>query len=184
MDTIELARPGRVRTTIHFSQGVLIQGYDGHTVWGLNPFQGDTAPHPLEAGTAKNVIAGGDLDGPLLDYAAKGNRVSLVGVDTADGHPAYALRVVRPDSTDDTYFVDTTSFLQVKWQGHRVMDGKPVVFETYFRDYRRVSGVMVAFRLDSGTEGSPANLHFVFDSATIDPVIPDARFVMPPAGSR
>jgi hypothetical protein len=184
VDTIELARPLRVRTTIHFSSGVLIQGYDGHTVWGVNPFQGDTAPHPLDAGTAKNVIAGGDMDGPLVDYATKGNRLTLLGIDTADGRPAYAIRVVRPDSTDDTYFVDTASFLQVKWQGHRVMDGKPVVFESYFRDYRRVGGVMIAFRIDSGVEGEPAGQHMIFDAALVDPPISDARFVMPPAGSR
>jgi hypothetical protein len=184
VDTIELARPLRVRTSIHFSMGVLIQGYDGHTVWGVDPFQGDTAPHPLDAGTAKNVIAGGDMDGPLIDYAAKGNRVSLVGVDTADGHPAYALRVVRPDSTDDTYFVDTASYLVTKWQGHRVMAGKPVVFESYFRDYRRVGGVMIPFRIDSGVEGQPAGQHMIFDGAVVDPPIPDARFVMPSAGSR
>ena len=150
---------------------------------GISPFQGDATPHPLEPENARNVIAADDLDGPLVNCQAKGNRVTLVGVDTADGRPAYVLHVVRRDSTEDRYYIDTTSALQVKWEGHRMQNGVPVVFDTYFRDYRRVSGVMVAFRTDSETRGRPGATHILFDSVAINVPIDRSRFVMP-GGSR
>jgi len=184
VDTVELARPLRVRTTIHFGDRVLVQGYDGRTAWAINPFAGDTAAHALDPGTAKNVIAGADMDGPLVDHAARGIGVALAGLDTADGRPAWALRVTRPDSTTDTYFVDTASSLLTKWQGNRTIGGTPVVFETWFRDYRPVDGLMFPFQLVSATRGRPGNQRMDFDSVQVNAPIPDARFRIPaPAGS-
>jgi hypothetical protein len=179
VDTIEMARGGRVRTTIHFPAGALIQGYDGTTVWGINPFQGDTTPHPLDAGTAKNVIAGGDMDGPLLDYGRRGIRVTFAGLDTAAGRPAWALTVIRPDSNLDTYFVDTASYQITKWQGHRQADGVPVVYETYFQDYRRFGGMWFSCRLESHTLGRPGKQVIVVDSVVVDPPVAADRFSMP-----
>ena len=179
VDTVEMARGGRVRTTVHLPAGVLVQGFDGRTVWGINPFQGDTAPHVLDAGTAKNVIAGGDMDGPLLDYRTRGIRVSVARLDTANGRPAWALVVIRPDSNVDTYFVDTASYQLTKWQGHRVADGVPVIYETYFRDYRRVAGFWFSCRLESHTLGQPGQQVIVVDSVTVDPPVEDSRFQMP-----
>jgi len=179
IDTIEMARPGRIRTTIHFPQGMLVQAYDGRTVWGVNPLAGDTAPHPLDEGLAKNVIAGGDLDGPLLDYRARGIRVTLAGLDTADGRPAWALTVVRPDSNVDTYYVDTLSYRVTRWRGHRVANGTPVVYETYFRDYRQVAGLWFPCRLESRTLGRPGEQVILVDSIAVDPAVDDARFRMP-----
>lgn len=178
-DTVELARPQRIRTTIHIGDRLLVQGYDGTTAWAINPFAGDTAPRALDPGTAKNVIAGADMDGPLVDWAARGNRVTLAGLDTADGRPAWALRVTRPDSTTDTYFVDTASCLVTKWQGERVIGGAPVVFETYFRDFRQVDGLTFPFTLVSDTRGRPGTQRMAFDAVAVDVPIPDARFRMP-----
>jgi len=179
IDTIEMARPGRIRTTVHFPAGTLVQGFDGATVWGINPFQGDTTPRVLDAGTAKNVIAGGDMDGPLLDYGARGIRVTLAGLDTADGRPAWALTVIRPDSNVDTYYVDTASYRLTKWRGHREANGTPVVYETYFREYRQVAGLWFSCRLESHTLGRPGEQVIIVDSVMVDPPVDDRRFRMP-----
>ena len=181
-DTIELARPLRIRTTIHLGDRVLVQGYDGDTAWTVNPLWGDSAPHPLDSATAMNVIAGADMDGPLEDYAAKGERVRLAGADTADGRLAWALRVTWPDGSTDTWFVDTTSFMITKWQGERVLDGTPLTFDTWFRDYRRVDGLMFSLLMESDTRGRPGTQRVAFDSIEVNPPIADARFRMPRRG--
>lgn len=178
-DTIVMARPGRILTTVHFPQGTLKQAYDGRTVWGLNPFNGDSTPRVLDSGTAKNVIAGGDMDGPLLDYRARRIQVTLIGLDTAQGTPAWALRVIRPDSTVDTYYVDTASYSLTRWQGKRVADGVPVTYETYFRDYRRYGGLVFPCRLESHTLSRPGQQVIVVDSVAVDLPVNDAWFRMP-----
>ena len=179
VDTIEMARSGRIRTTVHFAQGTLVQGYDGKTVWGINPFAGDTSARVLDTGTAKNVIAGGDMDGPLLDYKARGIQVSLIGLDTAQGKPAWALKVVRPDSTLDTYFIDAASYQLTRWQGHRVSEGVPVIYETVFRDYRRYGGMLFPCRLESRTLDRPGSQLIIVDSVAVDLPVSDERFKMP-----
>jgi hypothetical protein len=179
VDTVELARPLHVRTTLHLNGQTLVQAYDGQVAWTLNPFAGDTAAHPVDPGTAKNIIAGADIDGPFVDFAAKGNVITYAGRDTADGRPVYKLHVTRADSIDDTYFVDTASFLLVKWEGHRTPNGTPVTFETFFRDYRLVAGVQIAHRLDSDTRGQAGGIHIAFDTVMINVPVAPARFALP-----
>src|SRR5690348_2768401 len=55
-DTVELARPGRVRTQITFNGQSFIQAYDGSTAWTVNPFGGSGAPEALPPAAAANVI--------------------------------------------------------------------------------------------------------------------------------
>jgi len=179
VDTVELARPLHVRTTLHLNGQTLVQAYDGQVAWPLNPFAGDTAPHPVDPGTAKNIIAGADIDGPFVDFAAKGNVIAYTGRDTADGRPVYKLHVTRADSTDDTYFLDTATYLLVKWEGHRTPEGVPLTFETFFRDYRPVAGVQIAHHLDSDTRGRPGGIHIAFDTVMINVPVAPARFVLP-----
>src|SRR5690348_3355155 len=115
--TVELARPGRVRTQITFNGQSFIQAYDGSTAWTVNPFGGSGAPEALPPAAAANVIAGGDFEGALVDYARKGNRVVLAGTDTADGKPAWKLVVTLPSGLVDNYYIDAASFLETKWEG-------------------------------------------------------------------
>ncbi|HXF23701.1 MAG TPA: alpha/beta hydrolase-fold protein, partial [Gemmatimonadaceae bacterium] len=181
---VDMARPDRIRTEITLDGGRMIQAYDGKVAWMINPVgsPGDTAPHVLPAGEAANIAAGGDMDGPLLDYAAKGNRVTYAGLDTADGRPAYRLDVVTGRGLDDSYYIDAVSHLQIKWRGHRVMNGKPVVFVSFFRDYRPVDGVMIAFRIDSSTEGQAGGQSITIDTVRMNAQIPPAEFSMPASG--
>ncbi len=179
--SVDLERPNRVRTEITMNGGRIVQAYDGKVGWTINTTSNaaDTMPHVLPAGEAENVAAGGDIDGPLVGYAARGNRVTLAGIDTADGRPAFKLNVVTASGLADTYYIDTTSHLQTKWEGHRTMGGSPVVFESYFRDYRSIDGVMIAFTIMSGTRGESGGQRITFDSVDIDTPMPDSEFTMP-----
>lgn len=179
IDSVELERPRHIRTTIHIGSRLLIQASDGRITWTLNPFAGDTAAHAMSEDAARNVEAGADIDGPLVDYAAKGNRVAYAGIDTADGRPAYALDVVTAAGLHDRYYIDLATHLQTKWTGRRVSDGDTTVIESFFRDYRRVDGVMLAFRIDSDTPGRPGSQHIVFRAAALNVPIDDARFRLP-----
>ena len=178
-DTVELERPLHVRTSIHLGDRALVQASDGRTTWTINPFAGDSVAHLMDADQARNVEAGADFDGPLVDYAAKGNHVTTAGVDTADGRPAWALNVVTADGLHDRYFIDMQSHLQTKWTGERVVNGDTVVFESYFRDYRRIGGVMIAFRIDSDTRGRPGGQHIMVERAEVNVPIDPSRFRMP-----
>ncbi len=178
-DTVELERPLHVRTTLHLGTRTIVQASDGRTTWTVNPMAGDTVPTMMTGGAARNVEAGADFDGPLVDYAAKGNRVTYAGRDTADGRPAFALDVITAVGLHDRYFIDERTHLQSKWEGRRVFGRDTLVFESYFRDYRRVDGVMLAFRIDSDTRGRPGGQHIVIERAELNAPIGPARFRFP-----
>jgi hypothetical protein len=173
---VSIARPPRIRTQFTVAGKTMIQGYDGHRAW---LFDG-TVARPLDADQSANVAAGADLDGPLIDYAAKGNTVELVALDTADGSPAYRLRVKLASGLVDEYFIDTTTWMQTKWRGRRKQDDQPVVFESWFRDYRAVGGVKFAFRIDSRTVGRAGSQLIALDSVRLNPPFASELFTMPP----
>ena len=179
VDTVELERPMKLRTTIVMQGRTLVQAYDGHTAWTIDPFSGPPVPRVMPPAQARNVAAGADMDGPLIDYAAKGNQVTLSGMDTLNGRPEYRIAVTAADGLHDTYYIDARTFLKSHWEGQREMNGKPVVFESYFGDYRRVNGVMFPFRIDSDTKGNPGGQHLRFTSIETNVPVADARFQMP-----
>ena len=170
-----MARPGQIRTTVIIQGRKLIQGNDGHAGWTLDVAR-SRAPRALSPETARNVAAGADFDGPLVDYAAKGNSISFAGMDTAEGRPAYKLRVKLANGLVDSYFIDAKTYMQTKWEGDRTTaDGSPITYVSYFRDYRPIEGVMWAHRIDSGTKGEPATQHIVTETVRFNVAEPRRR---------
>ena len=174
---VSIARPPRIRSQFTMNGRTMTQGYDGHIAW---LFDG-SASHPLTPDQSANVAAGADFDGPLVDYAAKGNQVALVGLDTADGRPAYDVRVTLASGLVDDYFIDTVTWMQTKWRGGRKEDTVAVVYESWFRDYRRIGGVKFAFRIDSRTVGRAGSQLIALDSVQVNPKLAPDLFTMPPS---
>ena len=179
--TITLARdPDRIRSEIAFGPRLFVQAYDGSVAWASNPFGGDTVAAPLARDEARNVAAGADMDGPLVNWLDKGNLLSEPSPDTADGRRAWRIDVTTADSLHDRYWIDALSLMQTKWEGARTQAGRPVVFVSYFRDWREVGGVKWAFRIDSETRGRPGGQHFAFDSVLVNVAITPESFALPP----
>ncbi len=176
---VEQKRPGMMRTEIGMQGQTIIQVTDGHAGWLVNPFGGSAEPKPLGPDELHNLAGGADFEGPLVDYAAKGNRLELVGRDTVDGAEAWKLRVTLGNGDVRYDYVDVATGLECKWTGTILNNGKPVGVESWFRDWRRVNGVMVSWRIDSDTPGTPYVQKIVFDSVSVDQPIEDQRFGKP-----
>src|SRR5215831_15734474 len=55
------------------------------------------------------------IDGPLMDYAAKGVVVTLDGVDEVEGRKAYRLNVRLPSGLRQVVWIDAGTFLDIKY---------------------------------------------------------------------
>ena len=176
---IEIKRPASVRSELRLEGVSLVQASDGRVAWGIAP--GDLGPQPLAAEMAKDVAARADLDGPLADYAAKGYQVELVGERELDLGEAHVLRVTRPSGETEDVFIDAESFLPVRTEVRRKVQGRELVAETTFDDYEEVAGVMWPHTIESGIQGRTARQTLTIEKIQIDPVIDDARFRMPAA---
>ena len=137
------------------------------------------AIQPLPEGVVKNMAGGADIDGPLLDYKAKGNKVELQGKEKVEGRDTYKLMVTTSDGQVRYEFLDCETYLGTKWQGKLAGGEKDFEVESYFHDYRKVDGVMFAFAIDSNTVGDSNKQKLVFDKVEVNVPLDDARFGKP-----
>ena len=120
-----------------------------------------------------------DLDGPLIDYAAKGNKVELEGTEPVEGRDAFKLKVTSAEGQVRHVWVDKQTYLDVKVDGTRRLDGKPRPVWTYLRDYRPVNGLMIPHVLETTVEGVPGSEKILVERVALNPRLDDARFAKP-----
>ena len=178
---VEIKRPGKMREEIGIGAKTLIQTTDGTSGWKLMITNGTGDSVALTAGEVRNMAGGADIDGPLLDYAKKGNKVELIGKEKVGDKDAYKLKVT--DKTGDVRYdyIDANSFLEIKWEGQVENAGEKNTFASYFSDYRKVNGVMFAFLITSGTADHPDGQKIVFDKVEVNVPLEDSLFGKPAA---
>jgi outer membrane lipoprotein-sorting protein len=176
---VEMKRPDKIRVDTSGRGKSAVQAYDGKTAWGVAP-GGTGRPEVLPSEMAKAIAEQADIDGPLVDYAAKGDRVELVGKEgKVDGRSAFKLKVTRKDGTVAYYFLDTRSYLPIRVEATRTVRGRPIEAEGTMGDYRQAGGFLWPHRLENGASGMPDKQVITIDKIEINPPIDDARFSMP-----
>ena len=74
-------RPRKSRLEIVFKDQTSVQVYDGAQGWKVRPFLNRNEVETYTPAEARSAAAEQDLDGPLMDYAAKGTQIALAGID-------------------------------------------------------------------------------------------------------
>jgi hypothetical protein len=140
---MELARPRRQRFELKFNGQTAIQVYDGTNGWKLRPFLNRREVEPFTPEEIKIASAQADLDGPLVDYTAKGAKIELVG-DT------YKIKLTTKDGNSLHVWIHAQTFLETKIEVQpRLLDGTYHPVEVYFRDYRQVSSLLIPFVIET-----------------------------------
>ena len=176
---LELKRPNMTRLDITVQGIVGSQAYDGSKGWMLMPFTGSKVPQELAADELKLAEEQADLDGPLVDYKAKGHTVELLGKDKVEGADAYKLKLTLKNGTVRTIFIDAEHFLEVREEARRTIRGSEMDLETIYGDYKAVDGMMMAHSIDSGAKGTPQRQKIIIEKIELNVPIDDARFKMP-----
>jgi outer membrane lipoprotein-sorting protein len=177
---VEIARPGRFRADITVQGSLAVQAYDGSRAWGIPPTAtGQAEPLPSEA--AREMADEADIDGPLVDYEAKGHRIELLGKEKVEGGDAYKLKITKKNGDVEYYFLDAGSCLPVRVQTRRVVRGTEIESESSIGDYKEAGGFLWPYSIRSGTKGQPEKQTLTVEKIEINPTIDDARFRMPAA---
>jgi outer membrane lipoprotein-sorting protein len=178
---MEQRRPNAMRMEITFQGMTGIQAYDGKTGWQVMPFQGRKDPEPLPEEALKQVDLQADMDGPLVDYKAKGSTIELVGKEKVDGADAYRLKVTLKSGDLLNVYLDAETFLEVRVDAKMKVRGTDVESTTTIGDYKEVDGLMVAHAMESSQKGSPQKQKMIIQKIEVNIPIDDARFKMPAA---
>ena len=176
---VEMKRPHKVRVDTSVRGRTAVQAYDGQTAWGIPP-TGTGRAEVLPSEAARSLAEQADIDGPLVDYQAKGNRVELVGKEgRVDGRSAFKLKVTRKDGNVAYYFLDTRSYLPIRFEGLRTVRGTPMEGEGTMGDYKEAGGFLWPHRLENGAKGMPEKQVITIEKIEINPPIDDVRFTRP-----
>jgi outer membrane lipoprotein-sorting protein len=178
---MEMKRPGKSRIEVEFAGKTAVQVYDGTNGWKVRPFLNRKEVEVFTADELKSE-QGKDLDGPLVDYAAKGTTVEVEGIEPVEGHDAYKLKLTTKSGAVQHVWIDKQSFLDVKVEGSpRRMDGKMRTVWVYQREFRSVQGVLIPFLLETAVDGYHETHKMIIEKAVVNPKLDDNLFAKPKA---
>jgi hypothetical protein len=177
-------RPAEVRSELTLQGMTAIQAYDGEQGWKVSPFQGRKDPENMSADDTKSLMEEAEIDGPLVDWKAKGSTVEYLGTEDVDGTLAHKLKVVRKNGDVTFVYLDPDAFLEIRKTTQRVEQGAHVEVETDVGDYEKIAGVFLPFSLESGRKGDPDKQKIIIDKAEGNIPVDDAIFRFPTAPAK
>ncbi|MHB8580586.1 MAG: LolA family protein [Ignavibacteriaceae bacterium] len=173
---VEMKRPGKMRDEIIINGVKIIHTTDGKSGWVLNPLSGSDSARPMNSDELKNASGSAEIGGPLVDYKLKGNKVTYAGKEKINGKETYKLIVTMKDGDIRNDFIDCNTFLEAKWVGNILSHGKKVIVETYFKNYKKVDGLMYSFLLDSDTPGTSYKQQILIKKIEVNIPIDNSMF--------
>lgn len=176
---MELQRPNTMRMDLTVQGMTLSQGFDGTKAWILNPLQGSKVAQEMSAEEKSMVEEQADIDGPLMDYKAKGHKAELLGKEKVEGSDAYKLKVTLKNGVIRTFYIDAEHFLEIKEESKRTIRGTETDGDTIYGDYKEVGGMMFPHSIDGGQKGSPQRQKLVVEKIEINVPLDATRFKMP-----
>ena len=147
---MEMQRPHKQRIEVQFKGQAAVQVYDGENGWKLRPYLNRREVEPFTAEEQKAAAMETELDGPLIDYAVKGTRVELDGMEKVEDRDNYKLKLTMKDGRVVHLWIDSRTFLETKIEGRpRRLDGVDHPVEIYYRDYRPTTGLEIPYVLET-----------------------------------
>jgi len=191
---MELKRPRKMRFELEFNGQTALQVYDGANGWKLRPFLNRRVVEPYTEDELKTSSMQADLDGPLVDYAAKGTKIELAGMDKVEDRDTYKIKMTMKNGESLHVWIDAKTFLETKIEGQpRRLDGTMHPVEVYFRDYRAVDGLQIPFILETrvlpvartatGLRDTPVPPErSIIEKVVVNPKLDEALFAKPELG--
>lgn len=127
-----------------------MHGFDMVTAtegWQYMPFQGMQKPEPKTADEVKKSQSDLDIAGPLVDYAAKGHKVELLGKEDVEGTECYKIKATLAAGKELTFFIDPASSMIIRTKEIRKMNGQDTELQTDFSDYKEIEGVKMPYSI-------------------------------------
>lgn len=172
-------RPGAVREELTLQGMTAIDAYDGTEGWKISPFGGRKDPEKISVDEAKALIEDAEIDGPLVDWKAKGSTVDYLGTEEVEGTLAHKLKVVRKNGDVNYVYLDPDHFLEIRIITQRMENGAQVERETDIGDYEKINGVFFPFSLEAGPKGATDKQKVVFEKAEANVPIDETLFKFP-----
>jgi outer membrane lipoprotein-sorting protein len=172
-------RPDKFRLEVDIQGALMIQAFDGEKAWFVAPWTGTTDPIELSGDQFDALKRQADFDGMLYNFEEKGYITELAGKEDMEGTEVFRINQTDKDQNTYSHFIDVENFVLLKTSMKMKVGESEVESETLFSNYREQDGMLVAFSIESRTNGqtmSQINIENLEFDASIDPSV----FTMPP----
>jgi outer membrane lipoprotein-sorting protein len=177
--TMTKKRPEMMRLDFTFQGMTGTQAYDGAGGWMLMPFLGKKDPEPMAGDMLREAKDQADFDDQMWDYKAKGNKLELLGKADIEGTPAYTLKLTTKDGDDATVYVDAETFLTVRVEAKRKVQGQEVEGESTVGNYQEFDGILFPTSIESKAKGAAGGQTITIEKVELNPTVADDTFRMP-----
>jgi outer membrane lipoprotein-sorting protein len=175
-------RPDMVRETFTVQGMTQVQAYDGSSGWQISPFGGRKDPELLGEDDVRGLSEDADIDGPLVDAQAKGNKIEYLGHDQVDGDDAYKLKVTLKNGDIFYYYLDPDTYIEIQIEKQQFIRGSVRESITMLGSYKPVNGVMYPYFIESGPKNNPdQRSKITITRIEANVPIEDSEFKMPAA---
>jgi hypothetical protein len=175
----ENVRPNLVRQNFTLQGMTAVQAYDGSTGWQIQPFGGHKDPEFMGEDDMRDLLLAADFDGPLVDYAAKGNSVEYLGHDIVDGDDALRLKVTLKNGDLVYYYLDPDTYLEIRQEIQQTIRGAIRERIVDLGSYKPVNGVMYPFSIATGSKSNPGAQTLTVEKIDVNIAIDGADFAVP-----
>lgn len=178
---LEQKRPNKTRFEIKAQNQLSLRIFDGTNGWKLRPSANGKPEVQTFSDTELRFAQDGQvIDGPLMDYAAKGVAIALEGIEAVEGRPAYRLKIRLPSGSNQHVWVDTQSFLDIKYEHpSKTAFGQPGPLAMFYRDFRDVDGLQMPMTIETGSDTAKAPGRMIIDRVAVNPPLEDRVFAKP-----
>ena len=183
---LEMKRPNKTRFTINAPQQMSMRMFDGKHGWKLRTTDsGQPDLQPYSADEIAFALDGQVIEGPLMDWRAKGSAVVLEGVGEIAGSKTYRLGVKLPSGASYHVWLDAQSFLEIRSEREsRNALGRSGSAARHYRNYRSVDGLQIPFLIENNTETGKIPDRIVIERILLNPPLEDQIFAKPLASGR
>ncbi len=151
------------------------QGFDGSTVWSIDPTTGGRIVDGAERASFVNRSQF-NLELDMLKVYPKSE---VLGSEVVEGQDCWKVKVGPETGDPMTYLYSKSSGLLLVTRGSQESQMGKIEFVTTMSDYREVDGIKFPFKMVTKPSGFPATIIMTIDSAQHNTKIDDKTFAPP-----
>ena len=179
--TLVRKKPNLVRLTLDYPKGSYAIAYNGHIVWSRL----GGAPHKqvtiVTGENAKNFKLNAPFFGYLLEPTRYSTKINSIEWDTWNEQQILKVAISTEDSKLIEYYLDPESYQILRMVFHENANGKKIVRDSRFSDFRPTGTLTEAYHTEVITNGKPESTQTV-NSFELNPGVLDTSF-NPPEGT-
>jgi outer membrane lipoprotein-sorting protein len=172
-------RPDLFRQNLTIQGMTAVQAYDGSAGWQTQPFRGRKDPELMGEDNVRDLLLAADFDGPLVDYAGKGNTIEYLGHAEVEGDDALRLKVTLKNGDIIYYYLDPDTYLEIRKEIQQFIRGSVRERVVDLGSYKPVDGVMYPFSVSEGPKGNPGAQVTTIQKIEVNVAFQDSDFALP-----